>query len=125
MGIYEMKNMSRYLGRPAAFLSLSVPFLAACSGAGGGGISTAAAPAPLPVAPTMTTSGIAINLQAADTTVAYPAMATDTYKSGNPTVTVTSDASGNLKTVLFSLPSFSRSLGAPSLNLTSPLTVDA
>jgi len=97
--------------------------LTGCSSGGGGPASPAAAP--VPVAAPVTTSGIAINLQPANTTVVYQAAATNAAGQGSSTLTLTTDASGNLKTIVFNLPGISGPYSAQSASLTSPLTVDA
>jgi hypothetical protein len=123
----------------AAFLAFNIPLLAACSGGGGGGSSVATTPPPTPAAPTAATSGIPINLQPAKTTVAYPAAAVTAIGAskgmGNVTiaaagqgasVTLRTDASGNLSSVVIPAGSIDHTVSTASagLNLTSPGTLD-
>jgi hypothetical protein len=108
-----------------AVLALGV-LLSGCGGAGGGGTaSTAPAPAAAPAV--TTTSGGPVNLQAANSTVIYQAAAvygSDNAVPGSSTITLTTDASGNLKAVDFNLLGLRGRDASPSLSLTSPLTVD-
>jgi len=95
--------------------------LASCGG--GGAVSPAAAP--IAPAPPVATSNIPVNLQAPSTTVIYQAAATNAAGPSSPTVTLTTDASGNLQTVVFNLPYLGGNLGLQTPSLSSPLTVDA
>jgi len=121
----------------AAFLALGMPLLAACSGGGGGG-GTTAVPAPAAPAPVVTPAGSPVNLQAASTRVAYPAAAVTAVVTGTgtgsvitsasgqgATLTLGTDASGNLNAVVFNLPGLSLQYPAPLTSLPSPLSVDS
>jgi hypothetical protein len=114
--------------------------LAACSSGGGGGAATTATftPAPAPAAPA--TSGIAVNLQAAKSTVTYQAAAATALGAskgmGNiimsaagqgAIITLTTDASGNLSGVGIPAGGITASVSSASGNqrsLTSPFTLD-
>lgn len=119
---------------PAA-VSLACLLLAACSGGGGAGTATAVAPPA--VAPVVTPAGPPINLQAANTRVAYPAAAmmaaattaatgsvTSSASGQGATVTLGTDASGNLNSVIFNLPGNSLQYPVPS-SLFSSLSLDS
>lgn len=108
--------------------------MAACSGGGGG---VAAAPAPAAPAPVVTPSGSPVNLQAASTRVAYPAAAVtavvtstgtgsviNSASGQGATLTLGTDASGNLNAVVFNLPGLSLQYPAPLTNLSSQLSLD-
>jgi len=121
--------------------------LSACSGggggSGGGAIVATPAPAPVPATPIVTTSGVPISLQAANTSVTYQAASTSANISSNPnvagslilpsgqggTVTLTTDASGNLSKLDFSINTAGKPANAQftnfSISLTSPNTIQA
>lgn len=114
--------------------------LAACSG-GGGGVASSAAVSVLPQNPAPTTSGIALNLQPANTTVTYQALAATATGAGRgmnnitlsgvgqgATVTLTSDVSGNLSKLAIPAGNISNTYtannGASNYSLISPRTLD-
>ncbi len=135
--------MSNDSGFAALFLIPIVLFLTGCSGGG-----SAATSAPLAVPPTQTqtqpqplsTSGVAVNLQASNTTVTYQAAAVTASVTssgiGNVTIsaagqsaiiTLTTDASGNLSGVTIPAGNISDSVsraGGTGRSLTDPLTLD-
>lgn len=104
----HLRTHSRYCAVLLASFLLS---LGGCGG-GGGGSPIAAASAPASTTQTPRTSGIAVNLQAPNTTVAFPAAAVTVFGAtkglGNvtispagqgATITLTTDTSGNLSGV--------------------------
>jgi hypothetical protein len=118
--------MKKRFDFPAALLASCA--LAACSS--GGGTVTGASPVTQAVTPTAAiTSGIALNLQAAGTTVTYPAAsnaATVSFSGGvgsilttasgqGATVTLTADASGNLSKTVLNIPTPSGTLTQTSI----------
>ena len=129
----------------AAFLAFGMPVLSACSSGGGGGSVTAPAPA-LTQTSTQTqtqtppTSGIAVNLQAANTMVTYQAAAATALGASNgagnvtmsaagqsATITLTTDASGNLSGVEIPAGNISDKVSGGSgtgRSLTDPLTLE-
>src|SRR5689334_19721956 len=106
-----------------AFLAGCTLCLAACSGGGNGG-GTVTTPVTATPAPFTVSSGVAVNLQPANTTVTYQAAATDAVGQ-SPTVVLTTDASGNLATIVFNVPGSPGSFSSQSHSLSSPLNVDA
>jgi len=119
---------------------LSSAGLAACSGGGGSGASSAAVSLP-PQTPALTTSGIALNLQPANTVVMYQAAAATATGAGGgmgnitfsgvgqgATVTLTADASGNLSKLTIPAGSINNTYSASNVvnnySLTSPRTLD-
>jgi hypothetical protein len=129
-----------------ALFALCLMSLDGCSGGGGGSASGTSAPAstPAPVnfaLPTAgTTSGVAVNLQAAKATVTYPAAAATAIGAnggmGNitlavvgqgATITLSTDASGNLSGVTIPAGNIHDTVfggGGPGHSLTDPLTLD-
>src|SRR5690242_8336994 len=103
-------------------LACLMPVVASCalSLAGCGGSAVSPAAAPIAPAPPVTTSNIPVNLQAPSTTVIYQAAATNAAGPSSPTVTLTTDASGNLQTVVFNLPYLGGNLGLQTPSLSSP-----
>src|SRR5215471_16601753 len=129
--------MRRHFGYLAASLTSCVLFLAACGG--GGPAAPAFTPAPAPAAPAATANGGPVSFQPANMTVTYPAAASmgtavnggtgqgSTAASGQgATVTLTTDASGNLSKIVLNIPAagftqpFDANTGLSSLS--SPLT---
>jgi len=117
--------------RAVVFSIVGALSVAACSGGGG----MTAAPIPAAPSPVVTPGGAPVNLQAAGTRVAYPAAAltaavastgsvTTSASGQGATVTLGTDASGNLNALIFNLPGLSLQYPAP-LNSLSPLTADA
>ena len=120
--------------------------LGGCSGGGGGSSGGTSAPASVPTpvnfaSPTSgTTSGVAVNLQAAKTTVTYQAAAVTAIGAsrgmGNitlavvgqgATITLSTDASGNLSGVSIPAGNIKDTVsggGGPGRSLTDPLTLD-
>lgn len=122
-----MEAVLRNLHYPAAALGL---LLAGCSSGGGGGVSATAAPTAIaPSTPqTSAGSGGPINLQGANSTVDYKAAAlygSALYPApGTASVTLTTDASGNLKIISFNLPGFGLKDASPSVIPSSSITAD-
>ena len=129
-----------------AFPAFCALFLAACSSSGGGmgaAAPSGAASASAPVATTVVTSGVPVNLQSANTMVTYQAAsATDTVSAlstnglggaaavktpgQGATLTITTDASGNLKALSFNMPGFTGGFpGSGFASLTPSATIDA
>ena len=114
--------------------------LSACGGGGGGATvvtpAPAPAPAPAPTTPTVTTSGVPISLQAANTSVTYQAASTSANFTGNlrveeslispsgqgGTVILTTDASGNLSKVDFSINTAGKPANGQITNFSSSLS---
>jgi hypothetical protein len=135
-----MANSRTHCHCRAALLASCLLSLGGCSGGGGGGSPVAAAPPPAPVTPAPQTSGIAVNLQAAKTTVAYQAAAATVLGAskgmGNiifsaagqgATLTLSTDASGNLSGVIIPAGGITDTVsgaGGTGASLTSPLTLD-
>jgi len=116
----------RNLHYPAVALGL---LLAGCSSGGGGGISATAAPTlTAPTTQTPAGSGGPINLQGANSTVDYKAAAlygSALYPApGTASVTLATDANGNLKTISFNLPGFGLKDASPSVVPSSSMTAD-
>jgi len=110
---------------PVLFLAL---LLAGCGGGGGGPVA-ATAPAPSAPAPVGQPSGtVPLNLQAASTTVPYPVAAlfdgATPVSTQNGTITLTTDAGGNVNKMVFSLPAQSFT-AIPDIELSSPRTASA
>ena len=121
--------MRKYCGYPTALLMSCALALAACGGGGGGVALPTSAPAPVAAAPAATPTGGPLNLQAANTTVTYPAAASvgsasngnlggssSTASGQGATVALTSDVNGNLTKVFFNIPAlgFSQRFDADS-----------
>ena len=114
-------------------VSCCVLFLAGC---GGGGGDSAPASVPTPGGgPPATTSGIAGNLQAPNTTVTFQAAATTAVGANwttasisqagqGATITLTTDASGNLSSITIPAAGFTGTIGPGNFRLTDPLTLD-
>jgi len=129
----------KHLGCRAAGLALCALIEAACSG--GGGVGSSAAPTAMSAAVTQapSTSGVAINLQPAKTTVAYQAASTSatvastgiggvtiTPAGQGETITISTDSSGNLSGVAIPSGGIHHTLsgaGAPYRSLSSSDTL--
>ncbi len=122
----------------AAFLAFGMPLLTACGGGGGGSAGTVGAATPAPAPAAAPTSGIAINLQPAKTTVTYSAAASTAIGAGkgmgnitiamvgqSATITLSTDASGNLSGVTIPAGSINdtASSGGTGRSLTDPATL--
>jgi len=122
----------------AAMLASGALFLNACT-AGGSPVG----PLPAAPAPAVVTSGVPLNLQAANTTVTYQAASdtaivtntgarsAETAAAGQAKITLISDASGNLSKIVFNIPTSGGgvfSLQSPvmsgAVSLSSPDTID-
>ena len=119
--------------RLSARLLLAVPILAACTGGGGSVAVPAPAPSPALTQPA-TTSGVAVNLQAAKTTVTYEAASSILVAGGmgaplsqpgqTAAVTITTDASGNLTTLKIPVAGISDTSTTPAMfGWESPRTI--
>lgn len=125
----------------AAFLAFSMPLLAACSGGGGGSsVATTSPPATVTPSSQTKTSGVAVNLQPAKTTVVYPAAAVTALGAGKgmsnisisaagqgATITLSTDDSGNLSGVVIPAGNINEPVsggGGPGRSLADPATLD-
>ncbi len=102
--------------------------LAGCSGGGGGGAATTVPATPTPAPAVQANGTVPLNLQAAGKTVSYPVASTfdgaGPVSTQNGTITLTTDANGNINKLAFDFPG--RSLGViPTTDLSSPRTADA
>ena len=130
-----------YLRSCLPILALCLVPLGGCSGGGGGSPPGTSTPAPTQALPTTgTTSGVAVNLQAAKTTVTYPAAAATAIGAskgmGNitmavvgqgATITLSTDTSGNLSGVTIPAANINDMVsggGGPGRALTDPLRLD-
>lgn len=105
--------------------------LAGCSGGGGGGgaaTTTPVTPAPAPTSAGQPSGTIPLNLQAAGMTVSYPVASTfdgaAPVSTRNGTITLTTDANGNINKLVFDFPGRSLTV-IPTTELSSPRTADA